>query len=223
MVISMENITVNKEFHELHFDSIQALRGLAALFVVFQHVRFLNFGAFGVDIFFCISGFMIMFTTEKSTKYFFRKRLVRILPLYYLMTLGTYLSLLLFPSMFQQTRHDFSYLVKSQEHPSADAIYQDLKPAFPNMSLATVYNNLKVLIEEGFVSEIKVRNDTTTYFDFMGHDHLNLICESCGKIEDIDIEVPDVRAEAREKSGYVITKCQTTVYGLCPECQKKKQ
>jgi len=71
-----------------------------------------------------------------------------------------------------------SYLVKSQEHPSADAIYQDLKPAFPNMSLATVYNNLKVLIEEGFVSEIKVRNDTTTYFDFMGHDHLNLICES---------------------------------------------
>ncbi len=89
-----------------------------------------------------------------------------------------------------------SYLVKSQEHPSADAIYQDLKPAFPNMSLATVYNNLKVLIEEGFVSEIKVRNDTTTYFDFMGHDHLNLICESCGKIEDIDIEVPDVRVEA---------------------------
>ena len=33
----------------------------------------------------------------------------------------------------------------------------------------------------------------------MGHDHLNLICESCGKIDDIDIEVPDVRAEAREK------------------------
>ena len=59
MVISMENITVNKEFHELHFDSIQALRGLAALFVVFQHVRFLNFGAFGVDIFFCISGFKV--------------------------------------------------------------------------------------------------------------------------------------------------------------------
>lgn len=109
----MENTTVHSEFHDLHFDSIQALRGLAALFVVFQHVRFLNFGAFGVDIFFCISGFMIMFTTEKNTKYFFRKRLIRILPLYYLMTLGTYLLLLLFPSMFQQTRHDFSYLVKS--------------------------------------------------------------------------------------------------------------
>ena len=109
----MENIAINKRFQDLHFDSIQALRGLAALFVVFQHVRFLNFGAFGVDIFFCISGFMIMFTTEKSTKYFFRKRLIRILPLYYLMTFGTYAMLLLFPSMFQQTRHNLSYLVKS--------------------------------------------------------------------------------------------------------------
>lgn len=113
MVIFMENTATNKEFLHQHFDSIQALRGLAALFVVFQHVRFLNFGAFGVDIFFCISGFMIMFTTEKSTKYFFRKRLIRILPLYYLMTLGTYLLLLLFPSMFQQTRQDPSYLFKS--------------------------------------------------------------------------------------------------------------
>ena len=70
----MENIAINKRFQDLHFDSIQALRGLAALFVVFQHIRFLNFGAFGVDIFFCISGFMIMFTTEKSTKYLQRKR-----------------------------------------------------------------------------------------------------------------------------------------------------
>ena len=93
----METIASNKRFQDLHFDSIQALRGLAALFVVFQHVRFLNFGAFGVDIFFCISGFMIMFTTEKSTKYFFRKRLIRILPLYYLMTFGTYAMLLFIP------------------------------------------------------------------------------------------------------------------------------
>lgn len=109
----MENTLTNKEFQNLHFDSIQALRGLAALFVIFQHVRFLNFGSFGVDIFFCISGFMIMFSTQKSTQFFFRKRLIRILPLYYLMTIATYLMLILFPSMFEQTTHQPSYLIKS--------------------------------------------------------------------------------------------------------------
>ncbi len=109
----MKTTIADKDFHDLHFDSIQALRGLAALFVVFQHVRFLNFGAFGVDIFFCISGFMIMFTTQNSTQYFFRKRLIRILPLYYLMTFGTYALLLLFPAMFQQTSQNPAFLIKS--------------------------------------------------------------------------------------------------------------
>ena len=42
-----------------------------------------------------------------------------------------------------------SYLVASHEHPSAEKIYRDLLPQFPSMSLATVYNNIKVLIDEG--------------------------------------------------------------------------
>lgn len=107
-VLPMEN-----EFHTNRFDSIQALRGIAALFVILEHVRFLNCGAFGVDIFFCISGFMMMFTTHNSTEHFFKKRLIRILPLYYLMTLVTFALLLLFPTMFEQTKADFSSLVKS--------------------------------------------------------------------------------------------------------------
>ena len=87
------------------------------------------------------------------------------------------------------------------------------------MSLATVYNNLKVLIDEGFVTEIKVRNDTTTYFDFMGHQHLNVICEKCGHIADLELELPDVKHEAEAQTGYHITQSQTTVYGICPKCQ----
>lgn len=101
------------DFHQMHFDSIQALRGITALFIVLEHIRFLNCGAFGVDIFFCISGFMIMFSTHRDTAYFLRKRLIRILPLYYLMTTGTFLLLALFPGMFEQTRANPVFLLKS--------------------------------------------------------------------------------------------------------------
>lgn len=103
----------SKTFHDNHFDSIQALRGISALFVILEHVRFLNCGAFGVDIFFCISGFMIMFSTHKSSTCFMRKRLLRILPLYYIMTTGTFLLLLLFPTMFEQTTANPVFLLKS--------------------------------------------------------------------------------------------------------------
>lgn len=115
------------------------------------------------------------------------------------------------------------FIINSHDHPSAEMIYQALLPAFPNMSLATVYNNLKVLIDEGFVSELKVRNDTTTYYDFMGHQHLNVICEKCGRIADMDLDLPDVQQEAAEQTGYQITKSQMVVYGICPQCAARQQ
>ena len=101
------------DFHQMHFDSIQALRGITALFIVLEHIRFLNCGAFGVDIFFCISGFMIMFSTHKDSAFFLRKRLIRILPLYYIMTAGTFVLLMLFPGMFEQTTANPVFLLKS--------------------------------------------------------------------------------------------------------------
>lgn len=100
-------------FHDRHFKGIQALRGITALFIVLEHVRFLTCGAFGVDIFFCISGFMIMFSTHKNTEHFLSRRLIRILPLYYLMTLLTFFLLLCFPSMFSVTAPNPVYLIKS--------------------------------------------------------------------------------------------------------------
>ena len=114
-----------------------------------------------------------------------------------------------------------AFMINSSDHPSAEMIYQALLPEFPHMSLATVYNNLKVLIDEGFVAELKVRNDTTTYFDFMGHQHLNVICEKCGRIADMDLNLPDVKEEVEKQTGYRITNAQTTVYGICPACQEQ--
>lgn len=117
-----------------------------------------------------------------------------------------------------------SYMIQSTEHPSADKIYRDLQPNFPNMSLATVYNNLKVLVDEGFVSELKISNDLTTYYDFMGHQHVNVVCEICGKIADfMDVDVMDIAKEAHEQTGYKVTRIPVIAYGICPDCQAKDQ
>ena len=108
-----QTTSASPDFHDIHISSIQVLRGITAIFIVLEHIRFLSCGAFGVDIFFCISGFMIMFSTHKSTQYFLRKRIIRIVPLYYVMTIGTFALLLLFPSMFAQTKADPIFLIKS--------------------------------------------------------------------------------------------------------------
>jgi len=98
-------------------------------------------------------------------------------------------------------------------------IYYDLLPDNPGMSLATVYNNLKVLVEEGIVSEIKVNNDNTTYYDFMGHDHLNIVCEKCGQITDYYLPIPSFKEEVESQTGFRITREQMILHGVCPNCQ----
>ena len=41
-------------------DSIQILRGIGAILILLFHLSFINRGEFAVDIFFCISGFILM-------------------------------------------------------------------------------------------------------------------------------------------------------------------
>lgn len=95
-------------------NSIQALRGIACIFVILTHIEFIGIGAFAVDIFLCISGFIMMYSTQKKDNpNFLLKRLVRIIPLYYLLTFITTIAMLLVPSMFQEVTFQFQYLIKS--------------------------------------------------------------------------------------------------------------
>ena len=101
------------DFHNQHLDSIQALRGITALFIILEHIRCFQCGAFGVDIFFCISGFIMMYSTHTSAEHFLAKRLIRILPLYYSMTLFTFLILLVMPQLFETSTANPVFLLKS--------------------------------------------------------------------------------------------------------------
>nr|EGQ4362592.1 peroxide-responsive transcriptional repressor PerR [Staphylococcus pseudintermedius] len=44
-----------------------------------------------------------------------------------------------------------NFLIKAESHPTADEIYQSLSPDFPSISVATIYNNLKVFKKTGIV------------------------------------------------------------------------
>ena len=107
-------------------NNIQALRALAAFLVVWAHVQgffpayqrpaYLPSGLEGVDLFFVISGFiMVRSTTMKPTgpATFFAHRLVRVLPIYYITTAVTVLIAIVAPAIFHSTTVDGAALVKS--------------------------------------------------------------------------------------------------------------
>ncbi|MGX6980076.1 Fur family transcriptional regulator [Vagococcus elongatus] len=113
------------------------------------------------------------------------------------------------------------YLIDSDNHPTADEIYQALVSRFPNMSVATVYNNLRLFTKIGFVKEMAY-GDASSRFDFTSQQHYHAICESCGKIVDTFYPgLEDVEVAVEKLTGFQITEHRMELYGLCPECQKR--
>ena len=93
--------------------NIQVLRFIAAFSVMMVHLPVFEFGAWGVDIFFVISGFIMMYITEHNNKNFLIKRIIRIVPLYWLLTLTVFLIAFLEPEILNNTTANFEHLLKS--------------------------------------------------------------------------------------------------------------
>ena len=70
-------------------------------------------GAFGVDLFFCISGFIMMHVTEKSSHRFLAKRVIRVVPLYWFTTFTISAILIFRPDLFRTTLLTTEYFIKS--------------------------------------------------------------------------------------------------------------
>ncbi|WP_034549922.1 Fur family transcriptional regulator [Carnobacterium funditum] len=112
------------------------------------------------------------------------------------------------------------YLIEADSHPTADDIYRSLVERFPNVSVATIYNNLRLFTKIGFVKEMTYGDDSSR-FDFATTQHYHAICEKCGKIEDIYYPgLEDIEETAHNLTGFKVTNHRMEVYGICPECQE---
>ncbi len=108
----------------------------------------------------------------------------------------------------------------NKTHPTADAVYERARDVEPNISLGTVYRNLKLLADEGRIITLETR-DKKIHYDADVSPHEHFLCDKCGKIYDL-FRVSDNRAEL-EKEGFMVTDAKTVYYGVCPECLKKQR
>ena len=119
-------------------------------------------------------------------------------------------------------RHDiYTYLCGTKEHPSAEMIYNDLKGDNPNLSLGTVYRNLKQLEEIGKIIRVTNVNNHERY-DANCEDHVHFVCERCGRVIDImDADMEAVKLACNLTAGVKIKRMQLVIEGTCEFCSDK--
>jgi Fe2+ or Zn2+ uptake regulation protein len=109
-------------------------------------------------------------------------------------------------------------LMGTKSHPTAEWLYEEVRKEIPNISLGTVYRNLRLMKEQGEILELE---QTGTYrrFDANSANHYHFRCDRCGKVYDIDEPVVlgiDERVE--KNTGFKVSHHRLEFRGLCRDC-----
>jgi len=107
----------------------------------------------------------------------------------------------------------------SKDHPRADWVYDEVRREIPNISMGTVYRNLKTLAKSGDIRQLELA-DGTSRFDGNTDSHYHFRCEKCGHIFDLEEPVDQSIGERVAKNtGFKVYRQRMELIGLCNACQ----
>ena len=109
----------------------------------------------------------------------------------------------------------FRVLYDNEEHPTAEAVYATVVNEMPSISLRTVYQTLNDLAEMGEIQSLDLGTGAAR-FDPNVDDHHHLVCDRCGAIADVQVDVSGL--SPRELDGFQVERPQVILHGRCPRC-----
>ncbi|MDD2302535.1 MAG: Fur family transcriptional regulator [Eubacteriales bacterium] len=105
-------------------------------------------------------------------------------------------------------------------HPRAAAVYREAKKMHKSLSLSTTYATLNQLSAHGIIKMLQF-DTADNRCEANTEEHVNLICDGCGKIVDYEVSAPADPTEVEKRTGFSVTDTRLEYYGYCEECQKR--
>lgn len=115
-----------------------------------------------------------------------------------------------------------TYLLEHKTHPTIEEIYKSLSPDMPTLSKTTIYNTLKLFVENGATSMLTI-NEKTTCYDYDTSPHAHFICKKCNKVTDLFYGVENMIPSRQEIEGNIIVDMQVYYRGICKDCLKENK
>lgn len=119
-------------------------------------------------------------------------------------------------------------LASDETHPTAQEIFERLRPGLPTMSFATVYNTLGALSEAGLCAALSL-SPGSGRFDPNMTPHHHVVCDACGSVRDLaaplsateaSLEATAARALAQAAPGFDVRSVERIFRGVCGPCGK---
>jgi Fe2+ or Zn2+ uptake regulation protein len=115
-----------------------------------------------------------------------------------------------------------------RSHPTAQDLFERLRPSFPSMSFATVYNTLDALARAGLAGVVRLpgKRGDAARFDPNTSPHHHAVCDGCGAVLDITAGTlaptpAAVRKVRRAAAGFSVRAVERIYRGLCARCAQR--
>lgn len=109
----------------------------------------------------------------------------------------------------------------SYDHPTADEIFDRARKRMPEISFATVYNCLSVLVQCGLVRQVTLDRSPTRFCPNM-REHCHFFCEQCGEVTDIEVPSRNALGHVPLPNGFEVATFDLSLRGVCPKCGVSK-
>lgn len=111
----------------------------------------------------------------------------------------------------------FGVLHNSSVHPTAEAVHADVVGRMPTVSLRTVYQTLNDLAAMGELVALDLGTGSTR-FDPTLAPHHHMVCDGCGRVQDLHVGFDAVAVPDGARDGFTITATEIVFRGLCERC-----
>jgi Fe2+ or Zn2+ uptake regulation protein len=113
----------------------------------------------------------------------------------------------------------------NESHPTAQDLFERLRPSFPSMSFATVYNTLDTLARAGLAGIVRLpgKRGDAARFDPNTGPHHHAMCDRCGAVLDVAAGTLAPTSSAidrvrRSAPGFSVRAVERVYRGLCARC-----
>lgn len=123
--------------------------------------------------------------------------------------------------MTRQRELIYNIIAAAPEHRTAEEIYDLARAEMPALARGTVYRNLGLLVRDGEIRKLEMP-DAPARYDRERSPHPHLVCQSCGRVEDLPAPEGFLEPFAAAQ-GVALTGYDLKLYHICPVCRAKER
>ena len=103
-------------------------------------------------------------------------------------------------------------------HVNIESLYELLVKKFNSISLATIYKNINIMLENSFIQEVKIPHAKSVY-ELTKESHSHLVCSKCLEVSDITLDLNTTIDKINKISDFKVDSTNLVISGICKNCQ----